>query len=421
MPRKTLHNVRPPVNPPEGSIPHVFHKHGKVNTHEDYLDLPDGNDLPTETDSQKMTAYGVIAAGNSIVPWKNVAAGPMLQYALRTAISTRLMTDVGGHEKPPVFPASEIGPDDYSVYQQATTAMAHWGSANQSAVLKKAQKWIKEYGLPSQAKLLPKLIEAAVEMGLDHDYGGLGWFYKEFHALYGKENKPNPDCPPETPLSPPSALPPWQMEMLPADFFKDGGGGLPSGKDKGPQWGKIQSISKCAMIPWKHPKIRSVHAWKHSEFGVFKHPWRALPSSDYRCFSVKRRKYGGTILVDMSGSMRIDQKEVDRVLDIAPSATIAGYSGKNYEVGNIVIIAEDSKKGAAEEARASLGGYNIIDGPALEWLAKQAAPRIWVSDGRVTGYGESHHPALNADCERISRAAKIYRIPSLAKLLEMIS
>ena len=30
-----------------------------------------------------------------------------------------------------------------------------------------------------------------------------------------------------------------------------------------------------------------------------------------------------------------------------------------------------------------MGGNNLVDLPAIEWLAQQQKPRIWVTDGRV--------------------------------------
>jgi hypothetical protein len=416
---KTLHDLVRPENPPEGDIPHVFHRHGPVTHYQkSHFGLPDGNHLPVVTGSQKMTAYGVIAAGDAMIPWPSAevktAAGPMLQFSLRMALSTQLMLDAGGHEEPPAFPPSEA-PD--SVYGAATNALAHHGTANGAKILARSRKFIRESGsLPQQARMLGKYIEAMVEAALDHDYAGLEWLYKEFHAKYGTENRPNPNPgPPEKPPDRPKPEPGWGASIA------DGMGAVPDGKSNpGIAWGTIEAIERVPMERWKHPTIRSEKHWKYSEFGVFKYPWRALPTSDYRCFSIQRRKYGGTVLIDMSGSMSIKQSHIDQLLDIAPYATVAGYGAHHQDRGKIVIMAENAQKGSASDAREKVGQYNIIDGPALRWLATQQAPRIWVSDGHVTGVNECQHPVLNADCAQVSRSARITRIHSLPVMLKAI-
>lgn len=414
-PQKTLHGlIKPPSQAADGRIPHVFHRRGPVTVHPggQHLQMPDTAYPDTAymeviTDTQKMAAYGVIAAGDSMVPWKGTAAGPRLASALRTATGTRLMIEAGGHTAPPAFNQGAI-PDH--VYDHACMAVAAYGTANQAAALKKATAFIRNYGLRYQAQILESLIEAAVEMAMEHRHGDLDWLYKEFHSLYGDEDRPDPAKPKPKPKPPEEPMPDLMLGDLP--------GGIPDGEGDGEQWGRLESILKVDMHPWKHPTVRSKRSWKYSEFGVFKYPWRALATSDYRCFSLARRQYGGTILIDMSGSMSIQQAQVERVLHIAPYATIAGYGAQSHNYGHIVIIAENSEKGRANDAIAICGSrYNVIDGPALQWLSRQVAPRIWISDGAVTGVNECQGPRLRADVERITRTAKITRIPTLGQLL----
>lgn len=413
MPKKTLHDlIAPDKVQSDGRVPHIFHRHGAVEIHADVIRGPDQVLIATETETQRMTAYGIIAAGDVMVPY-NAPANVSMLHALRTAVSTRLMSDIGAFDSPPALFKSE---GIKTVYYHAIEAMRHYGTSNQESILKAAQHWIKEYGLSYQAEILEPLIRTAVNMAMNHRKDDLEWFYKEFHALYGSEMKPNPGKPnpPPVPKEEPFAIP---LEF-PAE------GGKPEIKD-GLGWGKIESIQRVLMKAWAHPVIRSKSFWKYSEFGVFKYPWRALPSSDYRCFSLRRKKYGGTILVDMSGSMQIDQSELEKILHIAPHATIAGYSSTagdtTMQTGRIVIIAEDQKKGKAAAARTLLGGGNVIDGPALQWLAQQEKPRIWVSDGVVTGAGEAQTSALINDAVLLQAAGTIMRIPTLGSLIKQLS
>lgn len=60
--------------------------------------------------------------------------------------------------------------------------------------------------------------------------------------------------------------------------------------------------------------------------------------------------------------------------------------------------------------RGRFGGGNVVDLPALEWLARQHAPRIWVSDGRVTGVHDTPCPELWRRCKRVVDRARITRV-----------
>ena len=105
--------------------------------------------------------------------------------------------------------------------------------------------------------------------------------------------------------------------------------------------------------------------------------------SDEKVFGNHRRARGGTVLVDHSGSMSLSNSDVQRIIDAAPSCTIASYSTQNNP-GILNIIAHGGM--TVSEIPKSLGG-NGIDGPALEWLSWQRKPLLWVSDGGVTGRG----------------------------------
>jgi hypothetical protein len=68
---------------------------------------------------------------------------------------------------------------------------------------------------------------------------------------------------------------------------------------------------------------------------------------------------------------------------------------------------------AAQLIAQPSGCGNIIDGPALSWLATQDQPRVWISDGHVTGAHEVQHPALVAEALRIQLAGHITRLDDL--------
>jgi hypothetical protein len=63
---------------------------------------------------------------------------------------------------------------------------------------------------------------------------------------------------------------------------------------------------------------------------------------------------------------------------------------------------------------------NVVDGPALQWLSQQKAPRVWVSDGDVTGLGDRSAPNLSDDVDMLIATAHIRRVPTLDTYLEEI-
>lgn len=112
------------------------------------------------------------------------------------------------------------------------------------------------------------------------------------------------------------------------------------------------------------------------------------------------RRPGGTLLVDVSGSMAWTHERTLGLINATPAMTIALYSsgdvvelsanGKPYHTGGgfrgrLTVIARQGKAVAADYNWRDLHGHaNACDGPALAWLARQPAPRVWFSDGNVT-------------------------------------
>ena len=120
-------------------------------------------------------------------------------------------------------------------------------------------------------------------------------------------------------------------------------------------------------------------------------------ATDQKIFYKSRRVLGGTVLVDVSGSMGLRADEIMEILGYLPAATIAMYSGAG-SVGNLVIVAENGKMTNQKYIDSYRMYGNIIDGPALDWLGKQPGPRVWVSDGQATGRGDSFVEALRLEC-----------------------
>lgn len=146
--------------------------------------------------------------------------------------------------------------------------------------------------------------------------------------------------------------------------------------------------------------------------------------TDGRVFRRSRniRQKGGTVLIDTSGSMDLNPSHVAAILIATPAATVAIYSGEGTH-GTVSIIA---KNGRMADARAiakrieDSGGGNIVDGPALRWLAKQPGPRTWICDGLVTGCNDRQALNLAFEAGTIQRAANIARHPTVRQYLDTL-
>jgi hypothetical protein len=85
----------------------------------------------------------------------------------------------------------------------------------------------------------------------------------------------------------------------------------------------------------------------------------------------------------------------------------------------LLVIAKNGHFAEIVKATSDFGTGNVIDGPALQWLFRQEAPRIWVSDGFVTGRGDEAGMNLDEERDSIVSAARIKRIASLEALREL--
>lgn len=120
------------------------------------------------------------------------------------------------------------------------------------------------------------------------------------------------------------------------------------------------------------------------------------------------RRPGGTLLIDISGSMSWSRQQINALLEELPALTVALYSSSapQRDEGQISIVARSGRIVSSDwESSRSHSGWNLCDGVALSWLCKQPGPRIWLSDGAATGplpgYGETRNPAYVGDCLRL--------------------
>jgi len=187
--------------------------------------------------------------------------------------------------------------------------------------------------------------------------------------------------------------------------------------DRDGKWGDLEPIAKA---PLSAPRKRGQGETRtFRDEGVIPNAVHRL-TVDGRIFSRQRKAPGGTVLVDASGSMGLSADELSAIVDAAPSGTVAIYCGRRT-IGRIVIVADRGRQATIEAIqRSRIGGGNIIDGPALRWLANQPKPRIWVSDGYVTGKNDTLAKNLLVDAAAIVRHGSIVRVDGASDAAAML-
>jgi len=127
-------------------------------------------------------------------------------------------------------------------------------------------------------------------------------------------------------------------------------------------------------------------------------------ATDMRIFRRKgKRRAGAAILVDVSGSMGLSYEDVKAIIHQCPAAVIALYSSPGGNYGYLRVIAEEKRFSA--DLNKGMGHANVVDVPALEWLAqRKEGKKLWISDGLLTCQNES-----TPNAEAIHRAMKAIR------------
>jgi hypothetical protein len=191
---------------------------------------------------------------------------------------------------------------------------------------------------------------------------------------------------------------------------------------------------KSDPVPWGimeilTPKLDAFHRTAQvlavrpipGSYGPFRFPHRALPGTgDGKAFGLRarRRARGGTILLDVSGSMHLEERDIDRLLSEAPSVTVAMYSAKEKYKGQLFIVAN---RGRRVRTIPEHGPGNVVDGPALRWLGRQRPPRVWITDGGVTGIRDMPAPERSAECWSLCRRYKVRPVRNIDTALRVLA
>lgn len=146
---------------------------------------------------------------------------------------------------------------------------------------------------------------------------------------------------------------------------------------------------------------------------------------DGEMFERKLKGNGGTVLIDASGSMCIPGDELRELIEHAPGATVGVYAGTVRKTeghdGKLWIVAMNGRMidPSLCNTLTNKYGFNIVDVHALEWLKTQKAPRLWVSDGGVTGKDHSDHYVIARHCVKLCKMHSILRIPTVDRAITM--
>jgi hypothetical protein len=184
-------------------------------------------------------------------------------------------------------------------------------------------------------------------------------------------------------------------------------------------WGTLTDVFKPRLSATVRP--RRSPGRRFSDCGVLPSAVHRLPV-DGAVFTAKRPKKGGTVLCDASGSMDYGDDDIARIIREAPGSTVAFYAGAEGHSrahGRIVVGAAGGRAATVADIMKALPGrQNKIDGPALRWLARQPAPRFWISDQEVGGAGGDFGVGgvCHDECLRICRAADIRILPNIGAL-----
>jgi hypothetical protein len=199
-------------------------------------------------------------------------------------------------------------------------------------------------------------------------------------------------------------------------------GGRPRRLADGVRPGRLRVVTAPLSIPCASDASRGRTRRAVAEGTELRYIHRFV--TDQRVFSRATRRPaasgGGTVLIDVSGSMRLRPSDVDQIIASAPNATLVAIYAGLEDRGELRIVVRDGFR-AAPTALKVPGSGNIVDLPALQWLAKQPAPRVWISDGGVTGCGDVPTAAIERRCREVRTEAGIVQVRTAAEAAEELS
>jgi hypothetical protein len=191
--------------------------------------------------------------------------------------------------------------------------------------------------------------------------------------------------------------------------------------------GELENLDSIDMLPMKSKRSKGVCRKRPELEGTNPvAPHRYL--IDGKIFKGAKIRGGikgrGTILVDMSGSMCWSEKDFENLLTVLPECSVYGYSGYGRGTkGRLVLLGDRGKVADISAVTQWLygKGSNIIDDSCLRFLAKCSKPRIWISDGGVTGCRDYSTPYITSLCNAAIVAGGIIRVRTAQEAVKVLS
>lgn len=184
------------------------------------------------------------------------------------------------------------------------------------------------------------------------------------------------------------------------------------------RWGDMQ-IHEPPLNVNLQGRLKNSRHYRPADFG-YNPKYINRYCIDKKIFKQKQNVKGGTILIDASGSMDFTGKDILDIMQLLPAVNIAMYNG-SYNTGDLRIIAKNGMRVDDTYLSSHSGKGNVIDGPALRWLASMPARRIWVSDMYVFGASSSGHSSgfnLLKECYDICTQNKIINLKDIEEVKE---
>ena len=154
-----------------------------------------------------------------------------------------------------------------------------------------------------------------------------------------------------------------------------------------------------------------------------RHLDRLLTDPQRRIFDHRQRGRGGVVLIDQSGSMRLTDGDLWRIIEAAPGCVIIGYSHEPRSQGkpNLWVLAD---RGQVVDTVPPSNGGNGVDGPALQFALRRrrsGEPLLWVCDGHVTDETDDVHSDLTEECARIVAVNNIHQVPDVDSAVKALT
>jgi len=135
---------------------------------------------------------------------------------------------------------------------------------------------------------------------------------------------------------------------------------------------------------------------------------RLYSDPEQRIFTRKTRSLGAVVVIDCSGSMSLDDSDIDEMIGVSAGATVLCYSSGGSPSPNEPNAYIVARRGRKIRQLPNWEGGNGCDAPALMYGIKELRessrqPVIWISDEQVTGRRDIQNKILREETDKIKK------------------